>query len=90
MDNARKLVATCRCGAVIQFVNLYITSSHQLLTTGLCTNCDIPLKVIWPFEELIANCPEPPEPPAKKQKLIAPPSDNEFLHSMGISDELDG
>ena len=88
-----KLIASCPCGGLVAVVNMFVTDSKCLLTTGMCMVCNETIKTAWPLTELYKNCPKPepdplrkPEPKPVRPPLLAPPSDTEFLHSLGISE----
>lgn len=83
--NLRKLLPQCNCGGTVTTANMYLTDRKSLLTMGICQECDQALKVEWPLSELYKNC---PKADTRQMNLIAPPSDADFLQSMGISDDL--
>lgn len=87
-----KLVSSCPCGGSVAPVNLFVTDDKALLVTGMCMTCNEQIKTQWPLRELYSHCPKPaPEPlrkPVKPPLQIPAATDADFLHSLGISDEL--
>lgn len=82
--NLRKLLPQCKCGGVATTANMYLTDKKSLMTVGICQECDQALKVEWPLRELYKECPKADT----RQLLLAPPSDADFLQSMGITGDL--
>lgn len=87
-----QLIATCPCGGRVATVNLYLSDQKALLATGMCMTCNEQIKTQWPLNELYKHCPKPETEPLRKP--VKPPlqipaaTDADFLHSLGISDEL--